>query len=113
MPQKPAHTVVDGRAAQFYTGIGETYGKSGHIPGAVNIPFTQIIDSELMVDRARVEGLFRAAGVKPGETVVAYCHIGQQGTAVVFGARLLGHQVVLYDGSMQDWATNGRGDVVK
>jgi len=113
VPQKPAHTLVDGRAAVFYTGVSETYGKSGHIPGAMNIPFTQIIDSELMVDRARIEGLFRAAGVKPGDTVVAYCHIGQQGTAVVFGARLLGHQVVLYDGSMQDWASNGRGEVVK
>jgi thiosulfate/3-mercaptopyruvate sulfurtransferase len=110
---RPAHTLVDGRAAVFYTGINETYGKAGHIPGAVNIPFTQIIDSELMVDRARIEGLFRAAGVKPGDTVVAYCHIGQQGTAVVFGARLLGHPVVLYDGSMQDWATNNRGAVVK
>jgi thiosulfate/3-mercaptopyruvate sulfurtransferase len=110
---RPAHTLVDGRAAVFYTGINETYGKAGHIPGAVNIPFTQIIDSELMVDRARIEGLFRAAGVKPGDTVVAYCHIGQQGTAVVFGARLLGHPVVLYDGSMQDWATNNRGAVTK
>jgi thiosulfate/3-mercaptopyruvate sulfurtransferase len=111
--QKPAHTLVDGRAGVFYTGVSATYGNSGHIPGAVNIPFTQIIDSELMVDRARIEGLFRAAGVKPGDTVVAYCHIGQQGTAVVFGARLLGHPVVLYDGSMQDWATNSRGPVVK
>ena len=111
--QKPAHALVDGRAAVFYTGVSATYGNSGHIPGAVNIPFTQIIDNELMVDRARIEGLFRAAGVKPGDTVVAYCHIGQQGTAVVFGARLLGHPVVLYDGSMQDWATNKRGEVVR
>jgi thiosulfate/3-mercaptopyruvate sulfurtransferase len=111
--QKPAHTLVDGRAAVFYTGIQESMGASGHIPGAVNIPFTDIIDSELMVDRARVETLFRSAGVKPGDTVVAYCHIGQQGTAVVFGARLLGHQVVLYDGSMQDWASNKRGEIVK
>jgi thiosulfate/3-mercaptopyruvate sulfurtransferase len=111
--QKPAHTLVDGRAAVFYSGVSATYGNSGHITGAVNIPFTQIIDSELIVDRARIEGLFRAAGVKPGDTVVAYCHIGQQGTAVVFGARLLGHPVVLYDGSMQDWGTNSRGPVVK
>jgi thiosulfate/3-mercaptopyruvate sulfurtransferase len=111
--QKPAHTLVDGRAGVFFTGVSATYANSGHIPGAVNIPFTQILDSELMVDRARIEGLFRAAGVKPGDTVVAYCHIGQQGTAVVFGARLLGHPVVLYDGSMQDWATNKRGPVVR
>jgi len=113
LPAKPAHTLVDGRAAMFYSGVSETFGKSGHIPGAVSIPFTEIINSELLVDRARLESLFTAAGVKPGDTVVAYCHIGQQGTAVVFAARLLGHPVVLYDGSMQDWATNNRGAVVK
>lgn len=113
LASRPAHTLVDGRAPVFYTGVSETFGKSGHITGAVNIPFTQILDANLMVDRARIEGLFRGAGVKPGDTVVAYCHIGQQGTAVVFAARLLGHNVVLYDGSMQDWATNSRGPVIK
>lgn len=110
--KKPAHVLVDARAAAIYTGIQPAMGVNGHIPEAVSIPFTEIVDSELMVDRARIERLFRAAGVKPGDTVVAYCHIGQQGTAVVFGARLLGHPVVLYDGSMQDW-TSRKGAVVK
>jgi thiosulfate/3-mercaptopyruvate sulfurtransferase len=36
--------------------------------------------------------------------VVAYCHIGQQATATVFGARLLGHPVLLYDGSFEEWS---------
>ena len=110
--QQPAHTLVDGRAG-FSTPASTRLRQERDIPGAVSIPFTQIIDSELMLDRTRIEGLFRAAGVKPGDTVVAYCHIGQQGTAVVFGARLLGHPVVLYDGSMQDWGSNNRGAVVK
>jgi thiosulfate/3-mercaptopyruvate sulfurtransferase len=112
LAQKPAHVLVDARAAVIYTGIQPAMGVNGHIPGAVSIPFTEIVDSELMIDRARIERLFRGAGVKPGDTVVAYCHIGQQGTAVVFAARLLGHPVVLYDGSMQDW-TGRKGAVVR
>jgi thiosulfate/3-mercaptopyruvate sulfurtransferase len=36
--------------------------------------------------------------------VVAYCHIGQQATAVLFAARTLGHPVRLYDGSFEDWS---------
>ena len=83
--QRPNHMLVDARAPVFYTGIQPTMNdKSGHIPGAVNIPFTQITDNELLIDRARVEALFRKAGVKPGDTVVVYCHVGQQATAVVF-----------------------------
>ncbi len=112
--QRPNHTLVDARAAVFYTGIQPTMNNlSGHIPGAINIPFTEITDNEQRMDRARIEALFRKAGVKPGDTVVAYCHVGQQATAVIFGARLLGHRVVLYDGAFQDWAVNNRGPVEK
>ena len=105
--------LVDGRAPVYYNGTEATYEKKGHIPGAINIPFSDILDSKLMIDRDRIEKLFTAAGVKPGDSIVAYCHIGQQATAVVFASRLLGHQVMLYDGSFEDWAKNSRGPVEK
>jgi thiosulfate/3-mercaptopyruvate sulfurtransferase len=112
--QRPNHALVDGRAAVYYAGIEPTMNKlAGHIPGAVNIPFTEITDNELRIDQARLAALFQKAGVKQGDTVVAYCHIGQQATAVIFGARLLGHPVLLYDGAFQDWAVNNRGPVEK
>ena len=112
--KRPNHTLVDARAAVFFTGIQPTMAdKAGHIPGAINIPFTEITDTQRLIDRARVEALFRRAGVKPGDTVVAYCHVGQQATAVIFAARLLGHPTVLYDGAFQDWAINNRGAVEK
>jgi thiosulfate/3-mercaptopyruvate sulfurtransferase len=47
--------------------------------------------------------MFDAAGVQPGDTVAAYCHVGGQATMVLLAARLLGHPVRLYDGSMADW----------
>jgi thiosulfate/3-mercaptopyruvate sulfurtransferase len=110
---KPNHKLVDGRSAVIYKGIEPTYEKSGHIPGAANIPFSDIADENLWIDPVRVEKLFRDAGIKPGDTVVGYCHIGQQATAMLFGARLIGHEVRLYDGSFQDWATRNRGAVEK
>jgi len=42
--------------------------------------------------------------VKPGDEVVTYCHIGQQGTAPYFVAKKLGYKVALYDGSYQEWS---------
>jgi thiosulfate/3-mercaptopyruvate sulfurtransferase len=111
--QRPNHKLVDARAAVFYNGIEPTFGKSGHIPGAVSIPFTELADNLQSIDTERVTALFRSAGVRPGDTVVAYCHIGQQATLVIFGARLLGHPVLLYDGAFQDWATANRGPVEK
>jgi thiosulfate/3-mercaptopyruvate sulfurtransferase len=42
--------------------------------------------------------------VKRGDTVVAYCHIGQQATAVLLAARTIGFKVLLYDGSFEEWS---------
>ncbi len=103
---KPGVRVVDGRAAVFYDGVeagGD--GRKGHIAGAGSVPFTSVFDDSLRLrPAAELRSIFERAGVAPGDTVVGYCHIGQQATAVLFAARSLGHPVRLYDGSFQDWA---------
>jgi thiosulfate/3-mercaptopyruvate sulfurtransferase len=103
----PGVAVVDGRAAVFYDGVQATRGaRNGHVPGARSIPFTSITDDRLRVrGAAELAALFRDAGIRPGDTIVAYCHIGQQATAVLFAARTLGYEVKLYDGSFEEWGT--------
>jgi len=105
--------VVDARNASFYDGVetGQSMNekhKTGHLPGAKSIPFTSVAtESDLMLkSHAQLEELFTKAGVKPDDTVIGYCHIGQQATAMLFAARLIGHKVLLYDGSMDDWSTH-------
>ena len=51
-----------------------------------------------------IAAVFTEAGVRPGDTVIGYCHIGQQATAMLLAARTLGYRVVLYDGSFEDWS---------
>jgi thiosulfate/3-mercaptopyruvate sulfurtransferase len=114
LPSRPGYRLVDARAPVIYKGVEPTMNnKAGHIPGAINIPFTEVTDTKQMFDRDRLAKVFERAGIKPGETIVAYCHVGQQATAVIFAARLLGYAAVLYDGSFQDWAVNERGPVTK
>jgi thiosulfate/3-mercaptopyruvate sulfurtransferase len=48
--------------------------------------------------------MFNSAGVKPGDSVTTYCHIGQQASVLYFIARYLDYEVHLYDGSFQDWS---------
>ena len=80
----------------------------GHVPGAVNIPFFTVTATDLTLKSAdELTAIFEAAGIKKSDRVIAYCHIGQQATAVVFAARTLGIDAVLYDGSFQDWARRG------
>ena len=113
VPQHKDQRLVDARLPNFYKGTDATYEKNGHIPNAINLPFAELMDDKLMLDRERIEKLFTAAGIQKNDTVVAYCHIGQQATAVIFASRLLGHPVKLYDGSFEDWAKNARGPVEK
>jgi thiosulfate/3-mercaptopyruvate sulfurtransferase len=102
--------VVDGRAAAFYDGVQTGQGmtaphKTGHIAGAKSVPYTEITDDNLVFrTREQLAEIFAKAGVQPGDTVVGYCHVGQQATGMLFAARLLGHPVLLYDGSFEDWS---------
>ncbi len=107
---KAGFAVVDGRTPAFYDGT-DTGGqhdekhKTGHIAGAASIPFTEITHENLLLKSpAELEALFAKAGVKAKDTVIGYCHIGQQTTTMLFAARTLGHLVLLYDGSFQDWS---------
>jgi len=101
----PKIAIVDGRASSFYDGIEATGNRKGHIPGAHSIPFTEIADDKNVIKSVdQLKALFARAGVAPDDTVVGYCHIGQQATAMLFAARLTGHPVKLYDGSMQEWS---------
>lgn len=104
--RRPGITIVDARAPQFYTGADHAPGqRSGHIPGARNVPFTEITTADgKLKTNAQLAALFAAAGVPPGDRIIAYCHIGQQANAVYFAARLLGRDVSLYDGSWEDWS---------
>ena len=106
----PGYTIVDSRATAFYDG-SRTGGRSpnehktGHIPGAVNVPFDSFTQPDVVLKPAAdIAAAFTNAGVTPGDTVVTYCHIGQQATATLFAARTLGFKVMLYDGSFEDWS---------
>jgi thiosulfate/3-mercaptopyruvate sulfurtransferase len=105
--------IVDGRNAGFYNGTQTGGGptakhKVGHIQGARNVPFGDTVDpANRLKPAAELQKLFADAGVKPGDTVVAYCHIGQQATQVILAARTLGFKVLLYDGSFEEWSRKG------
>jgi thiosulfate/3-mercaptopyruvate sulfurtransferase len=101
----PKLHLIDARAAVFYEGVETGGSRKGHVAGAKSLPYTEIADEKLRLKGTdELRALFARAGVSPGDTVVAYCHIGQQATAILFAARSLGHPVLLYDGSYQDWS---------
>lgn len=104
----PGVDIVDARTAEFYSGARVPRGqRAGHIPGASNLPYDTLVDAEgkwKPADELRKQ--LAGAGVKPGDRVVSYCHLGQQATVVYFVARYLGLDARLYDGSWEDWSAH-------
>lgn len=106
----PGYAVVDSRTPEFYSGrkAGGPPGrphKKGHIAGAKNVPFDTVTTADQrLAPEAEIRARFEAAGVKPGDTVITYCHVGQQASATLFAARSLGLKVLLYDGSFEEWS---------
>lgn len=102
--------IVDARSKSFYDGTQaggppDHPHRAGHIDGALSIPYSEIVNDDLKLRSPdELRALFQKAGVRPGDTVVTYCHIGQQATAVGFAARTLGYKVLLYDGSFEEWS---------
>lgn len=103
--QRPGVIVVDARDREFYDGKEQGESRYGHIPSAKNLPFTEMFDDAAKLKSpAALKALFHAAGAAPGDTIVAYCHIGMQATAVLFAADQIGYPTRLYDGSFEDWS---------
>ena len=106
----PGFVVIDARTPNFYSGAqtggsAERPHRTGHVAGAANVPYTDTLAADqTLKPAADLSAMFAAAGAKPGDTVIGYCHIGQQATAMLFAARTLGFKVLLYDGSFEDWS---------
>ena len=97
--------ILDARTANFYNGEGGGQPRPGHIPSAGNVPFTTVVDEKGMLkSREAIVQLLADAGVKPGDRVVTYCHIGQQGSLLYLASRYAGYETSLYDGSFEDWS---------
>ncbi len=91
---------VDARTAQEYVG--------GHIPGAVDIPFTENASSTSPHRWKSVEELtamYVKSGVTPNVHVIAYCSTGVRSAADYFSLLLIGYpDVSLFTGSWKEWS---------
>jgi thiosulfate/3-mercaptopyruvate sulfurtransferase len=83
---------------------------SGHMPGAINLPFNTLVDGSGLALRG--EALARRladAGVDPARPIIATCGSGVSACTLLLALELLGAGATgsLYDGSWTDWATSG------
>ncbi len=98
--------LIDARASERYRGEVEPVDPlAGHIPTAVNLPYTENLD-ETGRFRAPAELAARYAGLGAGRPIVAYCGSGVTACHAILALELAGVSgVLLYEGSWSDWSS--------
>ncbi len=105
--------LVDVRSPDEFTGkiiappgLPETAQRPGHIPGAVNVPWSKAVnDDGTFRSLEELQALYGGKGVKDDQETIAYCRIGERSSHTWFVLKyLMGlSKVRNYDGSWTEW----------
>ena len=102
--ENPRIVILDVRSASEYDGTTLRAKRGGHIPGAVNVEWTQTLSPDgTFRSFSELVGIYQKAGVIQGKEIITYCQLGHRAAHTYFVMRLLGHVARLYDGSWEEW----------
>ncbi|QHC66711.1 sulfurtransferase [Rathayibacter sp. VKM Ac-2759] len=117
--------LIDVRSAEEFSGERTTAPaypeegtlRAGHIPSAQNVPWGKAAAEDgTFRSLEELDGIYRdGAGLADGDTVIAYCRIGERSSHTWFVlTHLLGFEGVKnYDGSWTEWGSAVRVPIVK
>lgn len=98
--------LVDARNRERFAGRGpEPWGEPGRIPGSVNLPYQDLLDSRgcLLPDQ-QLAAVVEAADLPLAAPLAVTCGSGATACVLAFAFARLGQtDVALYDGSWVDW----------
>ncbi|MDE2088480.1 MAG: sulfurtransferase [Gammaproteobacteria bacterium] len=102
--------LLDCRSPDEYWGVKRLAERAGHIPGAVNLEWTQAMDTtrnlRLKPD-AELRRQLEALGVTPDKEVIAYCQTHHRSAYSYIVLKSLGYpRVKGYPGSWSEWGNS-------
>ena len=97
--------VWDVRSREEYLGLRQSAQRNGHIPGAINLDWLDLMDhsNDLRLKPNLAETLAQK-GINPEARVVTHCQTHHRSGLSYMVARLLGYpNIQAYDGSWSEW----------
>jgi len=108
----PDYVVIDVRDAYRYRGESEPIDLiAGHIPGAINIPFSQNLDAQNhFLSKEQLAAFYKTAlGEQPLDQVIVHCGSGVTACHTLLALEQAGMPGArLYIGSWSEWSRTGR-----
>jgi thiosulfate/3-mercaptopyruvate sulfurtransferase len=100
--------ILDVRSREEYAGkeTSQHCARSGRIPGAVWLEWTQLLENSLSYRQvADLEKRLKAVGATPDKEILVYCHQGNRSSNSYLALQMLGYaRVRNYVGSWHEWA---------
>lgn len=88
--------------------------ESGHMPGAKNTPYTELLDHGRLQSTDRLREYFKAKEVDLEKPIVTTCGSGVTAAVIALGLEIAGaKQISLYDGSWAEYAQRPESVVAK
>lgn len=101
------YVIIDARAAQRFAGtVPEPRPglRPGHIPGSLNLPFSDLITDGALKPVNELKSLFARLGLSQDRAVITTCGSGVTAAIVALALDEAGYDKVrLYDGSWAEW----------
>jgi thiosulfate/3-mercaptopyruvate sulfurtransferase len=101
--------VWDARTKEEYAGTKITALKNGHIPGAVNLDWLDVMDRD---NGLRLKSLnllqqqLASLGITKGKKIITHCQTHHRSGLTYFVGKLLGLNIKAYDGSWSEWGNH-------
>jgi len=106
----PEVVILDTRSAAEYAGSDKRAFRAGHIPGAVNVEWTQAIDRQndmKFKPAEELRAIYEAAGVTPDKEIIVHCQTHQRSSHTYMVLKSLAYpRIKGYPGSWSEWGND-------
>lgn len=106
---QPAICTLNAMRRPLFTGENALHGRPGRVPGSVNVPAPDLLQSDSFRFRSpeHAAQVFASVGAEPAKRIINYCVGGIAATLDAFLLYQLGYaDVGVYDNSMSEWAAD-------
>lgn len=104
------HSVVwDARAPEEYLGTKVTALRNGHIPGAINLDWLELMDRDNDLRLLPLEDIrhtTESLGITANKKVITHCHTHHRSGLSYLVGKALGLNIIAYDGSWSEWGNH-------
>lgn len=110
----PNKIIFDVRSADEYAGEVVRSERGGHIPNAINLEWSKVLEPEgvpTFLPAEEIRALFEELGITPDKEVIPHCQSNVRGSHAYFTLRLMGYDTIRpYEGSWSEYGN--RSDAV-